>query len=168
VRDKFTNLEVIDLTDEGESVEELAAGDTECPICMHCAVGGVRYCCCAQFCCLACFRRMHCGASARFLECPFCRKDVAVHMDLLQLHWGCGDGTRGSLWVYPGDPLCRLAGLLALAPTWSAGRTLRVGAVQVAHTRQVVLLDETPLYMSALVHGDRLNVLFEYEGMLMY
>lgn len=148
---------LIDLTDDDE-VEQVEPRDgRECPICMYRVPGGVTYDCCAQFCCLGCFRRMHCD---RLYECcPFCRVLVSVRMDLLQLRWFRSDGTQGTVCVDPSEPMSQLRRLLPLCPGWNRC-PLPVSAVRLFHTRQVLLLGESPLFMSSLSHGSRVNVLF--------
>jgi len=115
---------------------------------------------------------MHCGTSNRTLDCcPFCRGPVTADMDLMQLHWRCGDGSQGSLWIYPGDPLSQLKELLWLSPAWQDGKrpsALILRAVQRTRTGQIVMLDATPLFMSDLLHGDSIDVLFQYGHTLVW
>ena len=164
---------MIDLTGENDDhravvQEEKESFDSECSICSDQRVpGGVTYNCCEQFCCLDCFRRMHVQRQMEY--CPFCRALVDVEMDLIQLHWQCSDGTRGSVWISPADPLKRLAQLIPDSPSWTPKQLAVSGLASLRAPVRIVLLDNTPLFMNDLVaHGERFAVLFGCQGSLLY
>ena len=147
---------VIDLTDDSQE-------EQECAVCYETFATGAIYQCCAKFCCLQCFRQMHVEKAKP--DCPYCCATVEVIMQLIKIHFICNFGSNypsphGTVHISPSEPVSRLKTLMREHASWQKFTTITPSAVMHRVNREIVPLDQTPVFMTKLSHDETVYVLF--------